>query len=65
MSDPVQEAIDIAIRYGGIDGSHHKAWVIDQMLRILCGDNYTRVIAESCAGEDGPNTWEHDVGIPP
>lgn len=30
-----QRAINIAVRYGGIDGDHHKAWVIDQMVREL------------------------------
>lgn len=63
--EKIQAAIDMAIRYGGFDGAHHKAWVIDQMLRILCGENYDRVIAESCEGEDGPNTFEHDIGVPP
>lgn len=28
------QALDIAKRYGGIDGDHHKAWVIDQMCRV-------------------------------
>lgn len=26
-----------AMRVGGVDGDHHRAWVIDQMVRILCG----------------------------
>ena len=33
----IQRALDIAIRFGGIDGDHHKAWVIDQMVRALTG----------------------------
>lgn len=61
----IAKAVALAIRYGGIDGAHHKAWVIDQMLRILLGGKYEQAIRESCAGEDGPNTYEHDVGIPP
>jgi hypothetical protein len=31
------EALDVAVRYGGIDGDHHKRWVIDQMIRALTG----------------------------
>jgi hypothetical protein len=31
------EAIQYAIKYGGIDGDHHKAWVIDQMVRAMTG----------------------------
>jgi hypothetical protein len=33
----IKKAIDYAVRYGGIDGDHHKAWVIDQMVRALTG----------------------------
>jgi hypothetical protein len=29
------KALAIAIRYGSIDGAHHKQWVIDQMIRAL------------------------------
>lgn len=31
------KALDYAVQYGGIDGNHHKAWVIDQMVRALTG----------------------------
>ena len=60
-----QAAIEIAVRYGGIDGAHHKAWVIDQMVRILAGSAYDEVVANAKAGEDGPDTYEWDVGIAP
>jgi hypothetical protein len=30
-------ALIVAHHYGTIDGDHHKAWVIDQMVRALCG----------------------------
>ncbi|WP_319533401.1 hypothetical protein [uncultured Cohaesibacter sp.] len=33
----IAKAIEIAVRLGGIDGAHHKAWVIDQMVRALTG----------------------------
>lgn len=58
-------AIDLAIRYGGIDGGHHKMWVIDQMLRALTGVSYEQIIRESCDGEDGPETYDWDTGIAP
>ena len=61
----IREAIDLAVRFGGIDGEHHKLWVIDQMVRTLAGDDYDRVVAEAKAGEDGPNTYEWDCGIAP
>ena len=60
-----ERAITLAVRYGGIDGAHHKAWVIDQMVRVLAGDGYDALIAEAKAGDDGPETYEWDCGIPP
>jgi len=63
--DKVQEAIDLAVRYGGIDGDHHKNWVIDQIVRVLAEDDYDRIVAEACDGEDGPHTYEWEVGIAP
>lgn len=63
--DRIIKALDIARRYGGIDGDHHKAWVIDQMVRELAGDGYARFVAESKAGEDGPETYSWDEGIAP
>lgn len=33
----IQKALDVIIRYGGVDGAHHKAWVIDQIVRVLTG----------------------------
>ena len=61
----VEKAIDLAIRYGGIDGDHHKMWVIDQMVRVLAGRDYKKIVKDACAGEDGPNTYDWDVGIAP
>lgn len=40
-------ALEFAVQYGGIDGSHHKDWVIDQMVRALTG----------C-----PQVWRHELG---
>ncbi len=32
--------------YGGIDGAHHKTWVLDQVTRILMGTNLIYKIAK-------------------
>ncbi len=61
----IDAALELAFRYGGIDGGHHKMWVIDQMIRILAGDAYEERVKAECAGEDGPNTYEWDTGIAP
>jgi hypothetical protein len=64
-NDKIRQAIRIAVEYGGIDGAHHKAWVIDQMVEVLAGSLYDAVVADACNGEDGPHTYSWDRGIPP
>ena len=61
----IEEAVELAVQYGGTDGAHHKAWVIDQMVRILTGDEYETIVKIAKSGEDGPDTYSWDVGIPP
>lgn len=61
----VKKALEIARSYGGIDGDHHKMWVIDQMVRALTGEDYELFVKKSKAGEDGPNTYDWDEGIAP
>lgn len=63
--DKINKAISIAIQYGQIDGSHHKEWVIDQMVQILAGDEYNEIIKDCCNGEDGPATYTWSQGIAP
>lgn len=58
-------AINIALRFGSIDGEHHKTWVIDQMVRILAGDKYNAIVAAACSGEDSSNTYTWECGIAP
>lgn len=65
LSEKITKAIEIAVRYGGTDGAHHKAWVIDQMVRDLSGENYKQLVEAAKAGEDGPETYEWDEGIAP
>jgi len=61
----IDAALKIASEDGQVDGGHHKAWAIDQMVRVLCGDQYEQFIREYCAGEDGPDTYLWDEGIAP
>lgn len=57
--------IEELVFLGSIAGDHHKAWIIDQILRIVTGDNYEQWVKEFEDGEDGPHTYEWDVGIAP
>jgi hypothetical protein len=61
----IKDALDVIQLYGGIDGGHHKQWVIDQVARRLLGDAYSQWVVSMKDGEDGPNTYEWDEGIAP
>lgn len=61
----INKAVKLAVKYGGIDGDHHKDWVIDQIVRTLCAGEYNSVVASARAGVDGPETYEWNVGIAP
>jgi hypothetical protein len=63
--DGAAEALNIAWRFGGIDGAHHKAWTIDQMVRALTGADYEQWVKDARHGEDGPRSYEWDEGIAP
>lgn len=61
----IGEALDIIHSYGGIDGGHHKQWVIDQVVRCLTQKDYDEWVRQQKAGEDGENTYCWDIGIAP
>jgi hypothetical protein len=51
-------AVSIALRYGGIDGAHHKQWVIDQMLRSILGEAlYVKTMEDHSSDLDYP-AWD-------
>ena len=60
-----KEALEFLLESGQVEGAHHKAWVIDQVIRILAGNDYWSIRRECCAGEDGPDTYPWNEGIPP
>ncbi|HET7135185.1 MAG TPA: hypothetical protein VFJ25_04640 [Casimicrobiaceae bacterium] len=64
MTEKERKALDLIARYGGIDGAHHKQWVLDQIVRIL-SDDYAEWVREQKDGEDGPDTYDWDEGIAP
>ena len=60
LQERIDKALEIAYQYAQIDGSHHRLWVIDQMLRELLGDKYKSWIKKY---EEGDYKW--DIGIAP
>lgn len=55
-----ERAVSIAMMYGQNDSAHHLRWVIDQMVRVLSGDDYDRLI-EYYNTDD----YKWDAGIAP
>lgn len=78
--DPrISRALKVAEICGQVEGDHHKAWVIDQMVRALCGcvkddDDYNDSYKsnkeymdwiENYCYVDGEQEYEWDTGIAP
>lgn len=61
----VAKALELIEKYGGIDGGHHKQWVLDQVVRALTGGKYADWVSAQCSGENSPCTYNWDVGIAP
>lgn len=40
-------ALAMILLYGGIDGAHHKDWVLDQVVRMLTGTGYEKWVEEA------------------
>lgn len=40
MISKIDTVANLITRFGGIDGEHHKQWLLDQTLRLLLEDNY-------------------------
>jgi hypothetical protein len=58
-------ALNMIVRFGGIDGAHHKAWVLDQVTRILVKEDYESFVDWANEGEEGPDTYDWETGIGP
>lgn len=72
LKQRIDKALEIAFEFGQIDGSHHKAWVIDQMVRELLGDDYKKKIEKYMFDGQDPveavqneNYFKWDIGIAP
>lgn len=48
--EKIAAVLDRLMCSGGVDGEHHKAWVIDQVVRILTNCKEEQVTAVDCNG---------------
>ena len=60
-----QQVLDLIFEYGGINGSHHKQWLLNEIVKVITEDEYKNWTAYFENGEDGPKTYEWDIGIAP
>lgn len=62
-----KKVLNLIKDYGGIDGAHHKQWLLDQLVRAITvhPEAYAEWVADYEAGEDGPDTYSWDEGIAP
>lgn len=51
VKERITDALEVA-SWGGIDGDHHKQWVIDQMVRVLTGCPKEMVHVTGLDGQD-------------
>ena len=65
LQSRISKAKTLIEYYGGIDGGHHKQWVIDQVMRELLADDYDDWVKDMCDGDEGENTYDWDEGIAP
>lgn len=56
---------ELITSWGGIDGSHHKQWLLDEIVQVITGDGYDTWVTAYNNGTEGPNTYEWDKGISP
>ena len=65
--EKIDKVVEMIFDNGMIDGSYHKQWLLDQILRILLGDGYETWIEEyeSEVDKNGDQMYEWDKGIAP
>jgi hypothetical protein len=70
MSDTATDkALELIEEWGGIDGAHHKQWLLDQIVRTLThtDEGYLAWVYEYeyPNGEDARDTYSWDEGVAP
>ena len=65
LKNRVSEALETIFQYGQIDGDHHKAWVIDQVVRKLLGSDYDAFLYEYENDADTGEQYAWEGGIAP
>ncbi len=54
VEERIQAALKFASECAGIEGDHHRAWLVDQMVRILTGCPMVQMQFIDCLGKPYP-----------
>jgi hypothetical protein len=63
-----KDVLDLIREHGGIDGGHHKQWLLDRILRAILGGKYGDWVHDYNFEEtdgDGNPGFEWDTGVAP
>lgn len=63
--EKIEKVLELIFQYGQTDGEHHKAWIIDQVVRILTGEKYKEWIKEYIYDEETGESYSWYKGIAP
>lgn len=65
-SEAIAKVKDLIFDFGGIDGSHHKQWLLNEILKtVLTTEEYNEWLVQYSLDEDGEVSFEWDKGIAP
>lgn len=62
LESRIWRTLDVARNHGQVDGCCRKAWVIDQMIRILCGNREDYDAWVESYEDEFENDWDAGVG---
>ena len=66
LGNRIRDALDVALGFGSIEGDHHRAWVVDQMVRKLTGPHYLAFRELHVQVDDEGESWDSwEEGIAP
>jgi len=66
LMEKIRRALLVAFHSGSADNEPHKAWVIDQIVRALTGDDYDKWVETYELDETGRRrAYSWDTGIAP
>ena len=65
MTPKETKVLALIDNFGGIDGGHHKQWLLDQIVRVITGQRYNEWVISYETGPDGERLYHWDTGISP